>query len=326
MQNTANKHLRLQSALLEWYKLNGRHFLPWRDKSLKNRAYCVLVSEIMLQQTQVKVVLERYYFQFLKKFPNLELLSQAKESEVLHAWQGLGYYTRARNLYKLAKFCTHHKLALPNSKEALQKLPGIGAYTAGAIACFGYDKSVSFVDANIKRILLRLFALETPTQKILENKAQEILNTKDPFNHNQALLDLGALICTQKSPKCNICPLNTMCKGKENWQSFTYKKPIRNCKKSLYFAICIKDSKIALIKSKENLYKGLYNPPQYRNKPARMPNFTLKHNYTKYNLTIHCYYTKHYNSKDIEFFTLEKLSKIPLSSLTLKILKEIQHK
>lgn len=318
----------LHSALLRWYQANGRHSLPWRNQAIQNRPYVVLVSEIMLQQTQVKVVLERYFFPFLEKFPTLKALSLAKEEEVLRAWQGLGYYARARNLQKLSQLCAN--TGLPKEVKDLIKLPGIGAYTAGAIACFGYDLSVSFVDSNIKRILTRLFALKSPTQKQLEQQAKAILNLQDSFNHNQALIDLGALICTAKSPKCEICPLQTFCKGKNILEQLTQNKSNRNSKKTLYYAISIKEDKIALVKSTQKLYFNLYNFPEISQKDStRLKNIgILKHAYTKYNLSVHCHFCDNPTilTQNLEFFTPQQLTTIPLSSLALKILKLLKTK
>ena len=318
----------LHNAILCWYANNGRHSLPWRDRKAPQRAYRVLISEMMLQQTQVKVVQERYFYPFLQKFPTLECLSNATESEVLRAWQGLGYYTRARNLHKLAKLCTKENQEIPSDPALLRKLPGIGAYSAGAIACFGYDMPVSFIDANIKRILTRLFALSNPTPKLLAKHAQMILNTQEPFNHNQALLDLGALICTTKSPKCAICPLNPFCKGKENWHTFTSKKPTKNIKKSLFLAIYMQDSKIALCKSTESLYFGMYNFPQLTQDSTQNTQHIgiLKHSYTQFNLSVHLYIAPNPPTQTFALFARDSLSQIPLSSLTLKVLKFLQTK
>ena len=338
-----------QKALLSWYALYGRHHLPWRDKLAPNRAYRVLISEIMLQQTQVKAVLEHFYFPFLECFPNLCALSAANVSEVLRAWQGLGYYSRARNLHKLAQICIDNSKTstltfqdinnpLPCDIHLLRKLPGIGTYTAGAIACFGFDLPVSFVDSNIKRILLRLFALHSATPSLLESKAKLILNHKESFNHNQALLDLGALVCLPKSPKCKDCPLSILCLGKENWQDFTQSKPTKTIKQTLHFGIFIRDSNIALSKSKEKLYFGLYNFPQI---PPHLMQTSqklgiLKHSYTKYQLTIEIYLcpfaaldslSSDFANKDsLEFFMRNSLESLPLSALSLKILKFLHTK
>ncbi|WP_299548082.1 A/G-specific adenine glycosylase [uncultured Helicobacter sp.] len=317
---------KLQDALLNWYQKNGRHSLPWRNKEIPNRAYAVLISEIMLQQTRVKVVLENYFFPFLEKFPTLKALSTAKEEEILRAWQGLGYYTRARNLQKLSQLCAN--TGLPKEVKDLIKLPGIGPYTAGAVACFGYDLNVSFVDSNIKRILTRIFALKSPTQKQLEQQAKAILNPQDAFNHNQALLDLGALICKAKAPKCEICPLQMFCKGKDVLEQLTKNISRRNLKKTLFYAILLKDSKIALVKSTQKLYFGLYNFPEISKKDStNLQNIgILKHSYTKYNLSIHCYLATQYCAKNLEFFTPQELTTIPLSALALKILALLKAK
>lgn len=318
----------LHSSILLWYEKKGRKSLPWRDKTSKNRAYRVLVSEIMLQQTQVKTILERFYFPFLEKFPTLETLSKAKEEEVLLQWRGLGYYTRARNLLKCAKICCEsHKGILPKDIESLQKLPGIGRYTAGAIACFGYDRAVSFVDSNIKRILTRFFALQSPSPKLLESKAKTILNTQEPFNHNQALLDIGATLCTPKNPKCTQCPLQPFCQGKENPTLYTPTKKNTLLKQTLEIGIFIQDFKFALTKSQTKLYYNLYNFPLIS--PPKSPQTNklgiLKHSYTKYNLTLHLYSLQsqellQQTQQKIEFFTQEELKNLPISSMTLKIL------
>ncbi|MCH5322283.1 MAG: A/G-specific adenine glycosylase [Helicobacter sp.] len=310
----------LQSQLLKWYQKHGRHSLPWRDKSSNNRAYRVLISEIMLQQTQVKSVLERFYFPFLESFPNLKALKQAKEEEVLRQWRGLGYYTRARNLHKLAQITQ----TLPRTKEELKKLPGIGEYTAGAIACFGFDEVVSFVDSNIKRFLIRFFNLTNPTPKQLEAKAKEILNTKEAFNHNQALMDLGALICTSKNPKCLLCPLQSLCLGKHNLANLQTKATKSLIKKTLNIAILEKNSAFALVKSQERLYYNLYNFPTFApNKNCQLLG-TLKHHYTQYQLTLNLY-SPPKNSplflQSYEFFTPKELKNLPISQMALKIFK-----
>ncbi|TLD86797.1 A/G-specific adenine glycosylase [Helicobacter sp. MIT 05-5294] len=361
MESTQQTKLQnAQKRLLEWYALEGRHHLPWRDRKAPNRAYRVLISEIMLQQTQVKAVLERFYFPFLDSFPTLQDLSKAEESEVLSAWCGLGYYSRARNLHKLAKICIatnanttqdsaipaqallgDEKNPLPKEIRYLRKLPGIGAYSAGAIACFGFDLPVSFVDSNIKRILLRLFALKRATPAVLESKAKMILNHQDSFNHNQALLDLGAMVCLPKNPKCDICPLNDFCLGKQDWQDFTQTKSQQSIPKTLSLGVWIKDSKIALLQSHDKLYFGLYNFPHIPPNIAKISQKigTLKHSYTKYRLEVLVFLCPLEDKKDssfsdslsdfkdsLEFFTRNCLETLPLSSLALKVLKILHTK
>lgn len=259
-------------ALLSWYDKNGRKNLPWRtfntplcDERLSgiDAAYGVYISEIMLQQTQVSRVLESFYFPFLQKFPNLQSLANADESEILKAWQGLGYYSRARNLRLCATSCVaQFKGHLPENVSELVKLQGIGTYTAGAIACFGYKKAVGFIDGNIKRVFSRLFALTNPTQSLLQSKANELLCEQNAFDYNQALIDLGALVCTPKLAKCALCPLDEWCLGKNAPQKYPQSKKVEYERLNLSLFVVRLGDKIALQKSKQKLYKGLYNLPQ----------------------------------------------------------------
>ena len=259
-------------ALLSWYDKNGRKNLPWRtfgtplcDERLRgiDAAYGVYISEIMLQQTQVNRVLENFYFPFLQKFPNLQSLANADESEILKAWQGLGYYSRARNLKLCAVSCVaRFNEHLPENVSELTRLEGIGAYTAGAIACFGYKKAVGFIDGNIKRVFSRLFALANPTQSLLQSKANELLCEQNAFDYNQALIDLGALVCTPKLAKCALCPLDEWCVGKNAPQKYPQSKKVEYERLNLSLFVVRLGDKIALQKSRQNLYKGLYNLPQ----------------------------------------------------------------
>ena len=167
----------------------------------------------MLQQTQVKTVLERYYYPFLKQFPTLAALAKADEPDVLKAWQGLGYYSRARNLHKAAKQCAG---ILPDDFDALLALPGIGKNTAHAILAFGFAQAVPVMEANLKRVLSRVFALTHPTEQMLWERAWELLDRKNSFDYNQAMMDIGAMVCTKRAPACPACPLNSICEGKSS--------------------------------------------------------------------------------------------------------------
>lgn len=324
---------KLQNKLLIWYAKNGRRNLPWRnlnnqhcDERLKyiNRAYAVYISEIMLQQTQVKTVLEKFYFPFLNKFPDLYSLANATEEEILKAWQGLGYYSRARNLQLSARQCLKHFNGnIPKDLKSLKQLKGIGNYTAGAIACFGYDEKTSFVDGNIKRVISRLFSLSNPSSKELEDKAQSLLNLKDSFNHNQALLDLGALICTTKQTKCNICPFNEFCQGKSNPQLYPQKKQIKYESLDLNLFLLEYKNKFAVQKSTDLLYKGMYNFPFNQNNITPLSIFIgkFKHNYTKYKIQVNVYYQKlSSKNKLYKFKSIKELDQIALSTLSLKAL------
>ncbi len=202
----------------EWYKKNGRHDLPWR---LSDDPYRIWVSEIMLQQTQVKTVLQRFYFPFLEAFPTLSDLSNATEDEVLKMWEGLGYYTRARNLHKTARLCG---AALPQSIHELVALPGIGKSTAHAIAAFAYKTPVPIMDANVKRILCRLFGLKKPAEKLLWEKAYDFFDAQRPYDFNQAMMDLGASLCTAKAAFCSECPFTSLCKAVDDPLAYPQKK------------------------------------------------------------------------------------------------------
>ena len=326
----------LQNKLLSWYDKHGRKTLPWRnlgknkneldfDERLSgiNRAYGVYISEIMLQQTQVSRVLRDFYFPFLEKFPNLKTLARADESELLKAWQGLGYYSRARNLKLCALQCeAEFKGVLPRKKDELLRLKGIGSYTAGAIACFAYDEAVSFVDGNIKRVLSRIFKLEQANLKELGNLAELILNKNNAFDHNQALLDLGALICVPKIPKCGLCPLYELCEGKFQPLNYAKSKKTEYEKLNLNALFITYEDKIVLEKSKTKLYKGLYNPILTQTKPINALFIgSFKHSYTKYKLEIKVYVQRLKNKEDYEFIALKELELLPLSNLCSKALK-----
>ena len=277
-----NKLSTVHKKLIEWFEENGRHDLPWRNT---DDIYHIYLSEVMLQQTQVNRVMEEYYPKFLERLPTLEVLSQATLEEVLSLWSGLGYYSRAQNLYKCAKLC---KSSLPDDFHKLQKLPGIGRYTASAICSFGYNRCIPVVDTNIKRVLRRLFALKRESDKEIWQKAEQFLNTKQPKEHNLALMDLGSIICTPKSPLCEKCPLGNFCAGKEIAEEFTNTKKKEYIPMELFFGIHIKDGKIAMTPSKNGMYKGMLVFPQI---DPIDENFigSYKHSYTKYRLDVKLY-------------------------------------
>ncbi|MFZ5856964.1 MAG: A/G-specific adenine glycosylase [Chloroflexota bacterium] len=200
------------SLLLRWYQKHGRT-LPWRGHP---DAYAVWVSEIMLQQTRVEAVIP-YFERWMARFPSLRDLAEASEQNVLNLWEGLGYYSRARNLHKAARvivdeFDGH----LPRSVEALRKLPGIGRYTAAAIASIAFDLDEPTMDGNIRRVYARLFNVDIPAdstegEKLLWGLAAENLPKGKAGDYNQALMDLGAIICLPKNPRCESCPLKKQC-------------------------------------------------------------------------------------------------------------------
>ena len=202
----------LTAALLDWYDRCARD-LPWRGF---HDAYRTWVSEAMLQQTRVETVLS-YYDRFLERFPTLSALAEAPEADVLKAWEGLGYYSRARNLHNGAMdVMEQYGGVLPRDPEKLKKIRGIGPYTAGAIASIAYDVPVPAVDGNVIRVLSRIYgirtdALQPDTRKHIEELAASLVPKERPGDHNQAVMDLGATVCVPGTPDCARCPLSAFC-------------------------------------------------------------------------------------------------------------------
>ncbi len=207
------RRLDFSRRLRRWYRTNKRD-LPWRHT---RDPYSILVSELMLQQTQVARVTE-YYPRFLLRFPTLAAIASAPRARVMEAWAGLGYYARARNLHALARQVTRDGGALPEHPEALRALPGIGAYTAGAVASFAHERRAALVDTNVARVIRRAFAprldpRSAAGRKKLWRLAEELLprTGKASYDHNQAIMELGALVCTARVAHCGRCPVRAAC-------------------------------------------------------------------------------------------------------------------
>ena len=211
IQKIANLRLKL----IDWYQREQRP-LPWR---LQVSLYRTVVSEFMLQQTQIKTMLP-YYERWLKSFPNFEALAQASSEAVLKHWEGLGYYSRARNLHRLAQIYTQLPVK-PMNAASWQQLPGIGPYTAAAISSIIHNQAIAVVDGNVVRILTRLMKDQTvyahsgAAIKACANWAQDLLNPTNPGDHNQAMMELGATICTKHKPLCHKCPIASYCQSKD---------------------------------------------------------------------------------------------------------------
>lgn len=204
-------------ALVQWFRANAREY-PWRQT---HDPYAVLVSEIMLQQTQISTVLERgFYARWMERFPDFVTLAGASESEVLSAWQGLGYYRRARNLQRLAQvIVSEHGGEFPRDPEVIQSLPGIGPYTAGAVCSFAFNLAEPIVDGNVARVLSRIDNDATPidstsgTKRLWDRAREVVLSTDDPRALNSALMELGQLICRPTKPVCDVCPVRQFCRA-----------------------------------------------------------------------------------------------------------------
>jgi A/G-specific adenine glycosylase len=227
VRDPASAHLRreIRERLLGHYDRNRRD-LPWRRDT---DAYRVWISEVMLQQTRVQTVIP-YYMRWMERFPDLDALALADDDEVLRMWEGLGYYTRARNLHRAARVVRErHGGVLPASLEGLRTLPGFGPYTAGAVASIAFSAPAPAVDGNVTRVLSRLFDLEAPSAAELRARAGELVDPARPGDFNQALMELGATVCTPRGARCGECPLAALCRARE--AGTVHLRPARRTKK-----------------------------------------------------------------------------------------------
>lgn len=250
--------------LINWYAVNKRD-LPWRNQT---NAYFIWLSEIILQQTQVVQGLN-YYLKFIKNYPTVKTLANACEDEILKDWQGLGYYSRARNLHSAAKsIIEKHNGKFPTNYEEIKNLKGVGDYTAAAIASFAYNLPHAVVDGNVYRVLSRLFGIETPIdsgigKKQYQELANELLDKKNPATHNQAIMEFGSQYCKPVNPDCNNCIFNKKCFAFAN--NLVSVLPIKEKKTKIrnrylnYLVLIDKNKNIFLNKRSENdIWKGLY--------------------------------------------------------------------
>lgn len=260
--------MKFAQTLLNWQKQFGRQTLPWQNTG---DAYKTWLSEVMLQQTQVATVLS-YYVRFLERFPTVADLAAAPEEEVMHLWQGLGYYSRARNLHACAKQVVERFGGqFPRNVDDLETLPGIGRSTAGAIASLSYGVQASILDGNVKRVYCRYFGIEGyPEQSSIKKRLWEIADAQVPANesgrYNQALMDLGATVCTPKSPRCEACPLMSSCKALA--QGMTQHLPTPKPKKErphwYFLTLLLEDPQGRILlqeQGEKGLWRKLWMPP-----------------------------------------------------------------
>jgi A/G-specific adenine glycosylase len=256
----------ISAILIDWYQVNKRD-LPWRDTS---DPYRIWISEIILQQTRVNQGIN-YYNRFIEQFPTVKSLANANEDEVLKYWQGLGYYSRARNLHKAAlNIMSKFKGIFPQKHSDVIQLSGIGDYTAAAICSFAFDQPYAVVDGNVYRVLSRLFGIETPIdigggKKEFAELAQNLLSKSEPALHNQALMEFGALQCVPVSPDCNNCPLKSDC------QAFKLNRianlPVKSKKTKVsnryfnYLFIKYKDKTFLQKRTAKDIWQNLYEFP-----------------------------------------------------------------
>ncbi len=327
--------------LLAWFEANQRP-LPWRKAY---DPYHVWVSEIMLQQTRVEQMLP-YYEKFLQKFPSVEALAQADEQAVLKAWEGLGYYSRARNFHAAAKRVTEKfDGKLPARLDDLLKLPGLGPYTAAAVASIAYNKDCAVVDGNVVRVLSRFYAKKGGVKDFQET-AQEILPRGKARNFNQALMELGALVCAPENPLCGgrrPCPLNTECAARK--QGLQEEFPERADKKrrptKVFAAACVRDGgKLWLVKGENKLLGGMWGFPLVPFKPLADTKETLErrfektyavqlmlkaelgkaeHDYTHFHQVVHLFEAEAAGRK-LSLASPKEIAKLPLSKVHQKLL------
>ncbi len=256
----------INELIINWYDKNKRD-LPWRKTK---DPYKIWLSEIILQQTRVNQGMS-YYERFINNFPNIKALALADEQQVLQLWQGLGYYSRARNIHKAAKLVhLKHNSVFPNTYKEIIELPGIGDYTASAISSFAFNEPQAVLDGNVFRVLSRLFNWETPIdstkgKKEFREMAQDFLFLSDPASHNQAIMELGALVCSPKSPKCDSCPVVQHCASfkAKNFESLPVKSKKTAVRKRYLHFLHIQSGEDVLIEQrlKKDIWQHLYQLP-----------------------------------------------------------------
>ena len=302
----------IRRRLSAWYR-DVQRDLPWRRSS---DPYAIWISEVMLQQTQVKTV-QPYFERFLRLFPNVGALARAPQQAVLRAWQGLGYYSRARNLHRAAQvIASQMNGRLPDDRERLRDLPGIGDYTAAAILSIAFNRAYAVVDGNVKRVLSRLFLIKTPANagsahRVYQDIADQLLDTHHPGDFNQAVMELGATICLARNALCAQCPLAGLCKAYSIHQVDRY--PVRTAKKKIpheytVAAVIVKKGRVLFVQRPENgmlgaLWEfagGRVSPGESRDHACRRsvrqttgleveiarPLVTVHHSYSHFNLTM----------------------------------------
>jgi A/G-specific adenine glycosylase len=316
-------------ALHTWYASHGRRDLPWRNTT---DAYAIYISEVMLQQTQVQTVLTRYYIPFLQRFPTLQALADAPLEDVLKLWEGLGYYSRARNVHHAARMCAP---TLPITIEGLMSLSGIGRNTAHAIAAFAYHQPVPVMEANVKRILYRLSAKETMSEQELWELAMHLVDRDDPFTYNQAMMDIGATICTPTAPKCLLCPLSTGCEGKDAPLAYPAKKAKKQTPTRHRMIIVLEwNGRYYAMPRTTRFLGGLYGFPEYDVAEFvtfagnEYPMHTMTHKgaieqiYSHFRLQADIYHYPLQNPPHKEgWFSLDELTQLPLSRADQKVLR-----
>ncbi|MCP5537781.1 MAG: A/G-specific adenine glycosylase [Akkermansiaceae bacterium] len=334
----ANKHplqnkRAFQNALVRWFDKEGKSY-PWRDTS---DPWAILVSEIMLQQTQVATVLGKGHYQrFMSLYPTPRAMAEASGQEILKAWEGLGYYRRARNLHTVARAITrNHKGCFPRKFEQLRALPGIGPYTAGAVASFAYNEPRPIVDANVARVFSRLFDFQERIDTTAGNKqlwqwAEELLPGNAPRTYNSALMELGQTHCSNKSPDCACCPVRLFCHCADP-TTLPVKKSAAKITRIEEFALFSTDShgRILLQKQQEGKRReGMWSLPRREHEATLDLALAVKTTYTitRYHVTLRVYSSHADHTEPLEheqWHTLDDLESIPMPSPDRRVLESL---
>ena len=314
--NSAEAIKVFQSAPLRWYRRNGRD-LPWRRT---RDPYAILVSEFMLQQTQVAAVIP-YYKEWLKRFPNFAALAAAPERDVLHAWQGLGYYSRARHLHSAARQISRdHKGRCPQTIDQILALPGVGRYTAHAVLTFAYDQPVGLAETNIVRLLARLFDITVPVdssagRNLIWNHASRLVPNDRAGAFNSALMDLGATVCLSGAPHCGICPVQKFCRASDP-STLPVKRPRPKKRKlSEHHAWLIERGRILLQKCQQR-WRGMWMLPALASTRTCAPLHVSKFPFTHHEVTLQIFAARPASapSREQRWFPLRSLESIPIPS------------
>jgi A/G-specific adenine glycosylase len=308
--------------LFAWYDVHRRD-LPWRQ----NRdPYRVWLSEIMLQQTRVAAVIEHYH-EFLRRFPTVETLAAAREASGLAAWSGLGYYRRARMLHAAAKVIVRaHGSRFPQTEKGLRALPGIGRYTAAAIASIVFDQQVAVLDGNVERVLQRVLGKHLVTEELWA-AANDLLDKRRPGDFNQAMMELGAVVCTPRAPVCLTCPVLGLCVTRGELPAT--EKPVPQKKREIHYALHYRNGHgeraVFLVQRAGNasLMAGMWELPELAEaNGAASPLFTLRHSITVTDYTVSVWRDTNPLGTGGKWIAVEKLPKVALTGLARKILRK----
>ncbi len=311
---------KIRRALLGWYDQNRRD-LPWRRNA---DPYRVWVSEIMLQQTRVAAVLN-HYVRFLQRFPTVQALAAAREPSVLAAWSGLGYYQRARRMHQAAKVIARERKGnFPRTAEDWRELPGVGRYTGAAIASIVFGEPVAVVDGNVERVLKRMFGCEGG-REVAWQRAEEVLDRDRPGDFNQAMMELGATICTPRAPRCAVCPLNAWCQSR-GAQTIQPQAPRK--RKHLCYALVRQNSAVFLVRRspEASLMAGMWELPAVveSQRDGRKLVAKLRHSITDtdYEVSIVILSPESLQTNG-RWFSHKQWERLPLTGLARKVLRKL---